>query len=48
MVAVLCMPVHKYRLTGLGQVSEVLLKRVFEFQLIVGIPAHTVVDIPSV
>lgn len=40
------MPQH--RLTGLGQVSEILPKGVFKFQLIAGIPAFTLVDIPSV
>lgn len=48
MPAILRMRVYNHRLVGLGQVSEVLLKGVFKFHLIVGITVCTLVDIPSV
>lgn len=46
--AVLCMTVHKHRLTGLGQASEPLPEDVFKFHLIVHISAFSLVGIPSV
>lgn len=39
------MNVSAHRITGLGQISEVLLKGVFSFCLIISIPACSVVDI---